>query len=252
MMDNCYINLSGRLGNQLFQIANGFAYSQRFNKNLLLNFGNCVRHGFDKDFDGICYSNSIFKKFEFVYEIIDNNVVCINEKCIDYNELPSVEGHVSLNGYFQSLKYFKEYKDLFLDRLSLPILNLENKGDVAFHIRRGDYLGIDNARDICNKSYFDKCFDIFEGDKIDVYTDSPEYVEEEFKNKKFNLIPNSTSLIDLVKISMYSNVVCSNSTFSWWASFLGGEKNKILVPSRWMVQQEFPDIYRKEFEKINV
>jgi hypothetical protein len=46
-------------------------------------------------------------------------------------------------------------------------------------------------------------------------------------------------------------LICSNSSFSWWASFIGVKKNKIIVPKIWFKNiQNHDDIYREEFTKI--
>jgi hypothetical protein len=86
-----------------------------------------------------------------------------------------------------------------------------------------------------------------------VFTDSPEYVKNEFKEKKFNLIEGHTELEDLVLMSQHDNVVCSNSTFSWWGSFLGEKKDKIIVPEKWFADgREEGDIYRKGMIKLKL
>jgi hypothetical protein len=48
----------------------------------------------------------------------------------------------------------------------------------------------------------------------------------------------------------------SNSSFSWWGSFLNKNiDKKVLVPSVWfgpMGEQNFNDIYEENWNKINV
>lgn len=247
-MNDCYVDLMGRLGNQLFQAATGYEYAKNHNKSLKLNYTNCVKFGFNLDRSGNCYSETIFKNFTFQSPIGSMNY--IQENAIDFPNIPAHDGSVVLNGYFQSLEYFKKHCNEFISNLELPnIAPLENM-DIAFHIRRGDYLGIDNARDICGTEYFNKCFYKYKGFNINVFTESPDYVRSEFPTESFKIVENNTELQDLTLISNHDIVVCSNSSFSWWASLLGKPKKEIIVPNRWWVNDEFIEIYRPEFIKI--
>jgi hypothetical protein len=48
----------------------------------------------------------------------------------------------------------------------------------------------------------------------------------------------------------------SNSSFSWWGSFLNQNKdNKVFVPNIWFGprgEKEFNNVYENEWKKINV
>ena len=248
-MNNCHVKLMGRLGNQLFQVATGYEYSKKYDKNLKLNYTNCVNFGFNLDKFGNCYSQTIFKNFTF-----DNSpykeVLSLFEDQIDFPNIPNISNSVSLHGYFQSLEYFKNSYKEFIDLLQLPDIKPLNNMKIAFHIRRGDYLGIDNDKDICGTDYFKKCFDRYSGEQINIFTDSPDYVRAEFPNEKFEIIENNTELQDLTLIANHDIVVSSNSSFSWWATLLGKPKDEIIVPSRWWKNDEFSRIYRPEFIKI--
>ena len=248
-MSNCYINLCGGIGNQLFQVAAGYAYSKRTNKNFYIDSSRWSagqgRHGYD-------YKNSIFQNFEYSSPIT-RDVIGYQEPQFNYTEIPDKYGSVALNGYFQSLKYFEEYQYEFKNMLTLPKVELPliDGLNVAFHIRRGDYLNYRDIHYVCDTTYFNRCFKYFEGFQINVFTDSPDYVKEEFKHHSFNLIEGYSELEDLSLISFHDNVVCSNSTFSWWGSFLGGKKDKIIVPKKWFNDgRKCDDIYRKDMIRI--
>jgi len=247
----CYAKVVGGIGNQLFIVAAGYAYSKKYNKDIVIDVNACSpsqKHYCD------FYKDNIFKNFEYGHappEIIHN----IAEKRFNYDELPFFEDSVSIYGYFQSLKYFEEYKDEFISSISLPDIDmpiLENN-HVAFHIRRGDYLIYNTIHYVCNTEYFNTQFDNFKDYQINVFTDSPEYVSEEFKKYNFNLIKSSSDIMDLTIMSNHNNIVCSNSSFSWWASLLGKPKTKIIVPDKWFHNfQPHEDVYRPEFIKVSV
>lgn len=250
-MNNCYIDVCGGIGNQLFQIAAGYAYSKRTNKNFYIDSskwrGGQGRNGYE-------YLDTVFKNFKYANSNTRINVG-YSEPRFNYDPIPDPEENIVLHGYFQSLKYFSECQDEFKSLLNLPKVSLPliDEFNIAFHIRRGDYLNYPDIHYVCKSDYFNRCFDYFEGYQINVFTDSPEYVKNEFSDKKFNLIEGHTEVEDLVLISQHDNVVCSNSTFSWWGSFLGEKKDKIIVPGKWFADgREADDIYRKGMIKLKL
>jgi hypothetical protein len=240
-MNNCYVSLAGGLGNQLFQVAAGYAYAKKYDKNLVLDISKWTAHqGRSPD----QYLNNIFSNFKYsTYHI--GSVESIHEKRFNYDPLPFINGDVCLHGYFQSLKYFEEYKDEFIELLNLPDVKVE--GNLAVHIRRGDYLQFSNIHLVCDKNYFLHNISKFPDSKVNIFTDSPEYVKDEFGDN-FNIIKSNSELTDLTMMSQHDNIICSNSSFSWWASLLGKEKNRIIVPKIWFKNfEEHNDIYRNEF-----
>jgi hypothetical protein len=79
-----------------------------------------------------------------------------------------------------------------------------------------------------------------------VFTDSPDYVRNEFQTSNFKYYNWNTELEDLALMSQYDKIICSNSSFSWWASLLGVKKKQIVVPDVWLIGQDCSDFYRPE------
>lgn len=249
-MNYCYVNLAGGLGNQLFQIAAGFAYSKQHDKQLLIDDSEWSAAQGNSPSN---YKESIFKNFNFTSSK-ECDTLDINELDTSYNELPYKEGNVSLRGYFQSLKYFESCKDEFIELLTLPKVdtNIIPENSAAFHIRRGDYLFFKNYF-VCDKNYFKKAADLLKDHTINVFTDSVQEILNEFNDCSFRVVNTNSELVDMTLMSMHENVVCSNSTFSWWASLLGKPKKLIIVPSRWANDTtNYDDIYRSDFTKLEV
>lgn len=243
-MSKCYVNLAGRLGNQLFQIAAGYNYCRKFDKQLIVCYNSYqLTNSHNMDIIGF-YKDTIFQNFNF--GIIDEPAILLGEDSIKN----FYSGNVQIGGYFQSLNFFEEFEKDYKKLLILPKMEVINRLDVAFHIRRGDYMGDLNYASICNTEYFDKCFDRYDNRIINIFTDSPEYVCQEFNSRSFNIIETGSALKDLTLISMHDTIVCSNSSFSWWASFLGNLKSEIIVPPRWMRDNECVEVYRREFIKL--
>jgi hypothetical protein len=239
-MSNCYIALVGGLGNQLFQVAAGYGYARKYDKNLVLDISKWGAHqGRSPD----QYRNNLFCNFKY-FTYHTRNVIPIHEKRFNYDPLPFMHGDVSLHGYFQSLKYFEEYQEDFISLLNLPDVSVD--GDVAVHIRRGDYLQFAHRHFVCDAKYFLHNMSKFPDKKMNVFTDSPEHVRDEFGN--LDIIKSDSELKDLTMMSRHDNIICSNSSFSWWASLLGKEKKNIIVPKIWFKNfEEHNDIYRNDF-----
>jgi len=240
-MSNCYANVCGGIGNQLFQVASAYAYGKRHDKNPFIDY---AKWHASQGSSPLKYEHTVFKNFNYAISGVTTD---IQEKRFGYDELIYVCGDVSLNGYFQSPKYFEDCIDEFVGLINLPDVRTDfiKEKNVAFHIRRGDYLKFPDLFCFGNE-YFRRQFFNFGDYQINVFTDSPELVLKEFDGYDFNLIQTSSEINDLTLISQHDNVVCSNSSFSWWASLLGKKKDKIIVPDKWIKGQDCSDIYRSE------
>lgn len=253
-MNNCYVNPIGGLGNQLFIIAAGYAYAKKHGKTLIVipdnwfaGQGNSV----------LSYKDTIFRNFEYGSLPFTRDVVPLHEKRFNYDELPFYHGNVSLHGYFQSLKYFEDVQNEFISLLNLPEYDTTSfrnqKGShmplVAFHIRRGDYLIHRTIHHVCDTEYFKYFFKEFEDCNIKIFTDSPQQVLQEFGD--VNIFHSENELLDMVAMSKCDVIIGSNSTFSWWASLIGG--TRCMFPSKWFADgREHGDIYRRDMRTRDV
>ena len=89
-----------------------------------------------------------------------------------------------------------------------------------------------------------------------IFTDSPQLVLEEFgylKDKVEIVTPpsNSDPIESLLLLSMASEIMISNSTFSWWAAQIANENTKIYAPSKWFESENDPkDLIPEHWPKI--
>lgn len=248
-MSECYAKVVGGLGNQLFQIAAGYAYSKKYDKEFYIDTSGWVA---GQGITPLIYKDTIFKNFNYKSPIT-RDVIGISEKRFNYDEIPYHPGKITLHGYFQSLKYFEDIKDEFISLLELPEINNEliNYSSVGIHMRRGDYLKYQNIYYQCDKNYFTEFFEEYKDKQIYVYTDSPEKVLEEFSQFDFKLVVGESELKDFASLSKHEIIIGSNSTFSWWASLIGNPK-KTIFPSKWFVDRPHEDIYREDMILKNV
>ena len=161
-----------------------------------------------------------------------------------------------LNGYWQSINYFKdiesELREDFtfkneLDIKNLEILNeIENSNSVSVHIRRGDYMSPQNFKiygNIATEEYYKESIRIIE-EKIEnptffVFSNDMEWVKENIKinSKAFYIDINSgdDSYKDMQLMSNCKHNIIANSSFSWWGAWLNNNKNKIVIaPQKWI------------------
>ena len=117
------------------------------------------------------------------------------------------------------------------------------QGQLAVHIRRGDYLQAQYLKSIgaLDSQYYMKAIrevlrkhDV---KRIVLFTDDPADEDVREVQQEFNCQCQSTNWIDdFIGIMSSEYRIISNSTFSWWAAFLGEAMHpeKIFAPSPFM------------------
>jgi hypothetical protein len=239
----CYVKLKYGIANQIFQLAAGYAYAKKHNKDLILDPTDwSITQGNHPFF----YANTVFSNFNF--GVTPQSATVLSDPQFSYIELPYHDGDVVLSGLWQSQKYFQECTDEFISKLKLPEpdCNREdyNTPEVAIHIRRGDYMSIYELN-VCDTEYFNYYFEKYKDCNIKVYTDSPNDVREEFASYNFDIVTNDLDLKDLARMTQSDILIGSNSTFSWWASCIG--KQECYFPIPWFKgARDFKDVYRDD------
>jgi len=171
-----------------------------------------------------------------------------------------------VDGYWQSEEYFINHKVDIKNILKITckdsITNEKQKYEkVAVHIRLGDYINSQKGRDnhlVCNIDWYKKAINYLKDyDKelhFTVFSDNKELIKHKFKDYK-NLEINQSDYSkdaheDLYEMAKYDHFIISNSSYSWWASYLGEKENsKIIAPKYWyknIKTKEIP-LYRKNW-----
>jgi hypothetical protein len=254
--------LMGGLGNQLFQIANCLSQSKK--NNAIPKFR---KHSFtpmqgkNADF----YSNNIFNKLNFSDNIDD--FIRVNESSFAFSELVIPENsNIEFNGYFQSGKYFDSIKNdinfyfsptsEFVKQISIKYPQIFLDNTVSLHIRRGDYTNFSHIHPSIDMTYINEALSIINNySYIFVFSDDMEWVNNNLKFDNMIIVEGNEDYEDLWLMSLCKNNIISNSSFSWWASFLNKNPNKkIISPSIWFGPsgpQDYHDIFEDNFIKIN-
>lgn len=158
-------------------------------------------------------------------------------------------------GYFQSPLYFETIaEDLRSDingllRNSLPIDSphhacLSRSNSVAVHVRRGDYL-TQPVFQVCDLAYYHKAMnqmrDRVPGARFFVFSDDPRWCRLHLTAPDTEIMDSGTAsanpLHDLHLMSLASHHVIANSSYSWWAAWLGTKDcQHVLLPDRWFTK----------------
>jgi hypothetical protein len=253
-------NLMGGLGNQMFQIMTAYAHSKEIGDDLYFDFDKCYTP--NQGHTSSKYLPNLFKKlkndkqenhFQFVY----------NETTFSYRPIPK-EKNLRLNGVFQSEKYFDKYKSdikqvFNLDESKMRDIrnHLEDicSSDIitAVHIRRGDYLSKPYFHTTPNTEYYNNCMELMGDSKFIIVSDDIEWCKNTFIRENVFFSDFTDELDDLYLIMMCNNKIMSNSSFSWWGSYLSPFDGKIFAPKNWFGPQgpqDTQDIYNKNWNII--
>lgn len=103
-----------------------------------------------------------------------------------YEPLP-MRDHLWLQGYFQSEKYFKEYKKEIIELFNIPVF--ETKKDVvSLHIRRGDSLKFVDKLPQPTDKYLNESLEYFPNHQVLVFSDDIAWCKEKFKGERFEFV----------------------------------------------------------------
>ncbi|UJL31492.1 alpha-1,2-fucosyltransferase [Mycolicibacterium vanbaalenii] len=158
----------------------------------------------------------------------------------------SCKGHWWARGYFQDPRVFTSERSRIRDQLRQ---HLEQRVDsdaaqvtadyAAVHVRRGDYVAVArNAQrlGICSPDYFTAAVnDLTQSLPVKVVSDDPEWCRTTLKprlGRDVEIVNSGSDLADLLILMRSSEIVLSNSTFSWWGAFCS-EARLIVAPSKW-------------------
>ncbi len=221
----------GRDGNQIFQIAATIALALRNNDQYIFppwklepyfNLHNC-------------FSNNIKSTIKY------------QEPFFHYEEIPYKDTRnvvLDLNGYFQSWKYFEDYKNEII-RLLTPSYHAEREvGLCSLHCRRGDYLTFQDCHPVLSLDYYHKAMERSNCKKFLIFSDDIAWCKQNFKGNMFEFSEGNAPAIDMALMAKKceSNII-ANSSFSWWGAYLNQSSNKIIIaPSIWFGSKLHHDV----------
>jgi hypothetical protein len=249
----------GRFGNQLFQYAalysiaktRGYDFGVPYNNRSVDEYNDfCLKDCFSN----LSAKNSSNIEQEFFFQPIG----------FKYNAgIFGIPDDTDICGYFQSEKYFINYKNQILNEYqfnksikdeALNIRNITNKPVISIHVRLGDYLQNQTCHPVCSKEYYFEALNILPDDlMLFIFSDDIEKASEIFKNLKRPMvfIDTKNKFVDMCVMSMCNYHIIANSSFSWWGAWLA-ESKKVIAPSQWFgpdinMPKNWSDIYCKDW-----
>jgi len=266
------LGLNGRFGNQLFQFSGtiGIADKNNYKVSFPINVNNQIQSlsngvTFTAKVDILDCFDIDSKYFSDVNRTDYDNK---SERFFHFDEsLFNVENNTNIDGYLQSEKYFEHCRDKILDTLkfkenilndSLNLIPKTSKKLVSVHVRRKDYLTIPEVHPFVGTDYLSKAMSEFNLNEhhFVICSDDYDWCNERWGNdKNCTVIKSPSHFIDFCILSMCDDHIISNSSFSWWSSYLSKSKDKrVIAPSIWFgpryANYNTNDIYRKEMKRL--
>lgn len=269
------VKLIGGLGNQMFQYAFAYAFSQKAHTQFKLDISAFESYDLRQyELDCFCILEEIatakeicqlkYKDESFFRKTIRKITrqpqpfadTYYSEKTLLFdNDVFSKRGSYYLDGYWQSQRYFQDYREDLLRLLTLKenfhtksqqyqqqILNSQS---VSIHIRRGDYIAnpkTDSIHGTCSISYYKKSIS-FITKKIKhphffIFSDDLIWAKDNlFINEPFTFVELDRDASDCEEMFLMSHCkynIIANSSFSWWGAWLNQNPNKIVIaPQYW-------------------
>lgn len=106
---------------------------------------------------------------------------------------------------------------------------------VSIHYRLGDYFDNLHALGVLDLAYYKKALSklsLFSPHELLVFSDSPEKAAQLLKRTlpKFTLVDDSgaaSPLEILIALGSSDHIILGNSTFSWWAAYIGNQDKRV-------------------------
>ena len=233
-------------GNQLFMYACGYAMARRHKEKLALdttylatsNLREYELGGLRVEYDKLY---SINKSLPYFLKVVLRKVIhaCMFMRFKQYlekqawhydGELLQTTGSCRLRGYWQSEKYFKDYRNEILKMLSPSyeqtasfkelLSKIQNTNSISVHIRRGDYV----ALGICLSDVYYKAAIRLMSEKVNapefyVFSDDIEYAKGLFdgiENTKIHFVKyeaRNATIEDFLLMKSCKNFIYGNMYF---------------------------------------
>jgi hypothetical protein len=271
------ISIQCRLGNQLFQYAFIRSITQKFKTSFFVS-ETIEEFAIAKYFDLKGYNPRVNKLKWLLFKIKTGNLLT-SLQTVSIDRYDQATDNKIYNGYFQSEQYFEniageisthvKIKQQYVDEFNTKYQDMFNNNlVVAVHIRRGDYLDLDDwwAENLGSHNltlpidYYLNCLkQVANADNCKFFfvSDDMEFTRSAFAHVKGAEFAQNSMIIDFQILMNADECIIANSSFAWWAAYLNKkETKKIYCPQYWLgfkVQKEYPaNIIPQNWIKVKV
>ena len=213
----------GRMGNRMFQYAFGYILAKEKNVDLFTpempNFN-------------IKSTARTLPTTNFI------NTRSYGNNFVDWNDLISTDKDIIVDSFVQKHCYYSSHKNILYPLFSAAPLTTINQNKLVVHIRETDYLqigcflGYDYYKQLIEESGFKDVIIVTDNsncETVQKLISDGCTLNTEGRVNKFDTTSDRRAMIDFYTLWYSENIAISQSTFSWWAAFLGDHK-KIIFP----------------------
>lgn len=251
------VPLRGGFGNQLFCWAYGRALAES-GHHVFFDRSESLGRGYA--LSGLIPGSSLIELDSRLRRVLMSRVAAAIPGVVVFKErqdaaplIPTNHGALTFHwGYWQSLEYFYPIAELLRNELRqwLGAVDPDPEPYCAIHVRRGDYVtdaGAARTLGALPLDYYERSLHIMKErglTEFRVYTDDQRWAVR-------NVLPlcdgvsmsaSATALEDFRGIISGSAVILANSSFSWWAAFVGERENRpIIAPRKWFSDVRLSD-----------
>ena len=163
-----------------------------------------------------------------------------------------------ISGYWQDERFFKSSAAAVRRLFTLPTRDWspgpseEQSGCpvVAIHVRRGDYVSDPVARKVhlvCDQKWYRRAWEAMRATmpmaRALVFSDDLDWARTQLAlDGQVDYVagtPDAPAWVDLARMAQCQHFVISNSSYSWWAAWLGMDPGKkVIAPRYWFHGQE--------------
>lgn len=215
------VDLFGRKGNNIFQ----YVIARILAEQLHQPFGTQWNH------------SEFIEHVPWTWHVKENQSnININIKEVEVGDALDcdyIDANVHLHGYFQDALYYNQHRNRIKKMWKLPKIQ-KNTEDLVIHLRLTDYWWHRNNCVINPKWYLNiirkehprKLYIV-----VEPHVTNAKYLQA-FADLKPEIV-SGTPKSDFEFLMQFDRIVCSNSTFAWWAAFLS-DASKIYLFENWM------------------
>lgn len=276
-MPNHIFELSGGIGNQLFQYHAGNLLCESPVFDMSMIRPPFMKHGHDlrdlglevQNCDRFTQNGEIFWRAEnalltILHKISGLEKISKSVRVLETGysrETPDLISQAAtplrIRGYFQSFRYLGfEPQGSGCERLPLELateFSLDWLSDstpwTSIHVRLGDYLSLKSSVGVLSTDYYERAMKIVKKrnptGRYLVFSDEPAHAYKLLKfgrEEKVSFVPSNLPANEsMILMSHAQNMILGNSTFSYWAAATNPNAKLVLVPEPWHANLPTPN-----------
>ena len=257
------VQLSGGFGNQLFQYAFGMqleavhgrrvGYDVEFYKrpnSVAHNRLHLFEYGFDVPIvPGLPRGFKSARRLKWLPPSVQQalfGVTYVKCPATWYLPVDPASGLTYFAGLWHSPRYFEAIDDAIRAEFRARLLVVSDtdstarQGAIGFHVRRGDYLTHKQSHNLDYATYLSAALEKLteatgQSDwLVSVYSDDPDWCAANLAAPRIEINRGGGMLEDFLGLMQCEHKIVSNSTFAWWAAFLGKtDQGLTFAPKHW-------------------